>query len=289
MKTMPDSVTMDELCPIIRFAQVLTVSDSEYFGTKLAYDNRMFLCLEGEGNIVISDVAYPVKSGTVIMWQGGLPYRYDPDEDSCLKLIGFNFDYTNRSQKKLMAIPPVKESMFRSYMLTEFVNFTDAAVLNEPMLIDDQLHLLKKFTVIKDEFLYKKKFYVQRCSGLLSDLIVSFVRKAEMPQDMVKRKEIVNKMIQHIHENYASELTNESLARVFGYHPGYMGRLMKDATGMSIHQYLLQYRIERAIDYLQSGQKSVSETCYLCGFKDLAHFSKCFKLKTGYSPSYYCV
>ncbi len=289
MNSAPDAVTMDELSPIIRFAQVLTVQDSEYFGTKLAYDNRMFLCVEGEGEIVISDVSYPIKAGTVIMWQGGLPYRYEPREGEELKLIGFNFDFTRRSATKLMAIPPVKESMFRSYMLTECVTFTDTAVLNKPLCIQDQLHMAKRFNAIKDEFLYKKRFYIQRCSGLLSDLIVSLVRKAELPTDMQKRREIVNKVIQHIHENYASELTNESLARVFGYHPGYMGRLMKEATGMSIHQYLLQYRIERAIDYLQSGQRSVSETCYLCGFKDIAHFSKCFKLKTGYSPSYYCI
>ncbi len=289
MKVLPDTVTMEELSPIIRFAQVLTVVDSEYWGTKVAYDNRLFLCIEGEGEIVISDVAYPMQSGTVIMWQGGLPYRYEPADGSYLKFIGFNFDLTNRSSAKTMAIPPVKESMFRSYMLTEHVDFADAPVLNKPLCLQDQLHLQKKFSAIKDEFTYKKKFYIQRCGGLLADLIVSFVRKAEMPVDIIKRKEIVNKMIQHIHENYANDLTNESLARVFGYHPGYMGRLMKEATGMSIHQYLLQYRIERAIEYLQTGHKSVSETCYLCGFKDLAHFSKCFKLKTGYSPSYYCV
>ncbi len=289
MITEREDVTMDSLSPIIRFAQVLTVLDSEQFGTQTAYDNRMFLCIEGEGEIVISDIPYAVSSGTVIMWQGGLPYRYEPSAGSYLKLIGFNFDFTSRSSNKLMAIPPAKVEMFRSYLLTECVEFSDTAVLNKPLCICDQLHLVKKFEAIKNEFLYKKKFYIKRCSGLLSDLIVSFVRKAEMPPDILKRKEIVNKMIQYIHENYASELSNESLARVFGYHPGYMGRLMKEATDMSIHQYLLQYRIERAIDLLQSGQRSVSETCYLCGFKDLAHFSKCFKLKTGYSPSYYCV
>ncbi len=281
-------VIMESLSPIIRFAQELTVFDSEYWGTKIACDNRLFLCLEGEGDIVISDVPYHIESGSVIMWQGGLPYRYEPRADSCLRLVGFNFDFTDCSSDKLMAIPPVKTSIFDTSMLTECVSFTDATVLNKPLCLPDQLHMEKKFKVIKDEFLNKKRFYLKRCGGLLSDLIISFVRKAEMPADNQKKREIVNRIIQYIHENFASELTNESLARVFGYHPGYMGRLMKEATDMSIHQYLLQYRIERAIEYLQSGQ-SVSETCYLCGFKDIPHFSKCFKLKTGYSPSYYCI
>jgi AraC-like DNA-binding protein len=56
-------------------------------------------------------------------------------------------------------------------------------------------------------------------------------------------------------------------------------------TGSSLHQYLLNYRISMAIELIESTYGSITDIAYQVGFKDISHFSKYFKKKTGRAPS----
>ena len=66
----------------------------------------------------------------------------------------------------------------------------------------------------------------------------------------------------------------------------YMSTMFKKATGISIQQYIIQARIERAILLLEQGF-SIAETAEHCGYSSIYAFSKCFKKTVGTSPSAY--
>ena len=62
----------------------------------------------------------------------------------------------------------------------------------------------------------------------------------------------------------------------------------KELFGISIHQYILQFKIEQAVSYLKSfPEMSIKEIAFNLGFYDEYHFSKQFKSYTGYSPTEY--
>ena len=278
-------IPLDNAQPLIRYAQMLTITDGAPYGIAKAYDNRIFLCVKGSGRIVISNTTYLIQPGTLLLWGPGLAYRYEPDET--MTLLGFNFDFTQQSASKVMPIPPVKSSLFDPALITEQVSFSDTDCFRTPLCLTDMLFLKGRFLEIKEEFMYKKRRYRHRCSALFSDLLALLVRAAEAPVSGAEKHSKADEIIAYIQPNYQNDLSNRHLGEVFGYHPGYIGRLIRMATGMPTHQYLLNYRIERAIDYLQSGEANVSQTCFLCGFHDLAHFSKSFRAKTGRAPSDY--
>lgn len=52
------------------------------------------------------------------------------------------------------------------------------------------------------------------------------------------------------------------------------------------HQYLIQVRIEKALDLLKAGTP-VSDTCYAVGFESLGSFCSLFKRITGTTPYTY--
>lgn len=280
-----EQITLDAAQPLIRHAQMLTITDGTPYGIAKAYDNRIFLCIKGSGRIVVSDTAYPMQPGTLLLWGPGLAYRYEPD--GAMTLLGFNFDFTQQSASKPMPIPPAKSPLFDPSLITEQVAFSDTDCFRAPLYLADMLHLKGRFLEIKEEFTYKKRRYRHRCSALFSDLLALLVRAAEMPVSAAEKHSKADEIIAYIQTNYQKDLSSRHLGEIFGYHPGYIGRLIRMATGMPTHQYLLNYRIERAIDYLQSGEANVSQTCFLCGFRDLAHFSKSFRAKTGRAPSDY--
>lgn len=59
----------------------------------------------------------------------------------------------------------------------------------------------------------------------------------------------------------------------------------KDYTGLPPHQFVIEKRINRAMELLRHTGKTVSEIADLLGFETLYYFSRLFKHKTGYSPT----
>ena len=55
--------------------------------------------------------------------------------------------------------------------------------------------------------------------------------------------------------------------------------------GMSPKQYLIQLRMNRALELLTENELSVKEISFVCGFTDEKYFSRAFKKKYGYPPS----
>jgi len=63
-----------------------------------------------------------------------------------------------------------------------------------------------------------------------------------------------------------------------------VSRKLKQKTGFTTQQYILQYRLERAAGLLIHTDKNVGEIALEIGLKDLAHFSRAFKEQYGQSP-----
>ena len=74
---------------------------------------------------------------------------------------------------------------------------------------------------------------------------------------------------------------------MFSYHPNYLNKRMAQYTGETLHQYLISYRIARAIDLLTTTDESINAIAAAVGFRDICHFTRIFRQKTGQIPSAY--
>mgnify|MGYP001367795755 CR=1 FL=1 len=61
-------------------------------------------------------------------------------------------------------------------------------------------------------------------------------------------------------------------------------RVFTELTGQPPHTYLRDVRLDQARAMLRAG-RSVTETCYACGFNNLSHFSRSFSRRHGAPPS----
>jgi AraC-like DNA-binding protein len=62
---------------------------------------------------------------------------------------------------------------------------------------------------------------------------------------------------------------------------------IKNLTGLSIIEFVRDFKLKRAAILLVKYQLSVSDVCYKVGFSDRRYFSKIFKQKFGVTPSEY--
>ncbi|MFE4200473.1 AraC family transcriptional regulator [Aneurinibacillus aneurinilyticus] len=60
----------------------------------------------------------------------------------------------------------------------------------------------------------------------------------------------IYKMKLYIKRNLAEELTLESLAELVHLHPQYVSRLFKQRTGLTLMDYIIQIRLEKAMPNL---------------------------------------
>lgn len=80
------------------------------------------------------------------------------------------------------------------------------------------------------------------------------------------------------------EFTISDLARGVGMSMFHFTRVFTALTGEAPHRYRLRARLDAARKMLNDG-RSVTETCYACGFGNLSHFSRSFARRFGHAPS----
>jgi AraC family transcriptional regulator len=107
------------------------------------------------------------------------------------------------------------------------------------------------------------------------------------------RARTLNAYAQRIHAareriecGYAQDLRLGELARAIGMSTFHFARLFVELVGVPPHRYLLEVRLRAAAAMLRDG-RSVTDTCFACGFNNLSHFSRSFARRYGCSPSAY--
>lgn len=84
--------------------------------------------------------------------------------------------------------------------------------------------------------------------------------------------------------DYSEAHTVSDLARAVGMSMFHFTRVFTQMIGVPPHRYLAERRLAAARTMLRDG-RSVTETCYACGFGHLSHFSRSFARRYGVSPS----
>jgi len=98
--------------------------------------------------------------------------------------------------------------------------------------------------------------------------------------------ETIESLKEYICDNLDNKLRLEELAKVAAISPFHLLRLFTKYTGITLHQFILVRRIEKAKDLLKN-KYSISDVCYTLGFSDQSHFTRCFKRMIGLTPRQY--
>jgi len=127
--------------------------------------------------------------------------------------------------------------------------------------------------------------------GELYVLLAELMRQRSSQNELggsEKTKSELEKVIAYIKENAASPECNvEKIAQHINMHRASLYRLFKKKFGISVKEYLQNYRLDQAAALLQSTDLAAKEIAVEVGIPDYPHFCKCFKEHNGYSPLEY--
>lgn len=127
--------------------------------------------------------------------------------------------------------------------------------------------------------------YVTRINQLIDELLITITRhltrqnnpSRDFPKMFLKLEESLRKDLSH-------QWTVEEMAAIAGMGTTLFNEKVKNFTGFTPINYLINIRISEAIRLLKKKEVSVTDIALDTGFYSSQHFSTTFKKLTGYTP-----
>ncbi|WP_239253837.1 AraC family transcriptional regulator [Listeria ilorinensis] len=91
-------------------------------------------------------------------------------------------------------------------------------------------------------------------------------------------------IIDFIEENYMKELNVTLIANHFAFSPEYFSRFFKKYIGITVKDYLLMIRLQKAYSYVVNSEEKMIDIAYLTGFPNEKSFTTAFKKSYQQTP-----
>lgn len=104
--------------------------------------------------------------------------------------------------------------------------------------------------------------------------------------ESANKKYVVEQIVNYIEDHYSEKISLDQIAENMYLSPFYISRIFKSETGNAPIRHLINIRLEKAKELLESDYTgSIQEVAAQVGYDDAYHFSKLFKKRYGVSPS----
>ena len=122
-------------------------------------------------------------------------------------------------------------------------------------------------------------------NSLLVQLLVEFLRSTSQETSIVDEKHSrVAKLCRQAAMDSSIELTLAQAARKTGTCRSVFAALVKEITGLSWREYILDCRLKKSIDLLATTNIQILEVALKCEFNNIAYFHRAFLKKYGSTP-----
>jgi two-component system response regulator YesN len=98
---------------------------------------------------------------------------------------------------------------------------------------------------------------------------------------------VVNNALKYMEENYAEDLSLESVAQKVFVSAGYLSTIFKQVLQKNFVDSLHEIRVQKAKERLRDCHAKIYEVALVVGYKDEKYFSQIFKKITGMTPNQY--
>jgi len=264
------------LNPVIRSVSMYeTVNRTEEC---VSYDSRLIYMVSGDITATVGEKKLGhLSPGHLLYIPAGVPYKL---KGQYLRAAVITFDPTADMplpESRLSPVPVADydESLCHRVTLPPFDNYIH---------IEDMEADRDSFTEMCNIFTSAEGNYLARLSANLKLILLKI---AETVDENALPSRMVEALDAYIRDNVGDEISNTEIGAIFGYHPFYVSKMLKDKKGQTLHQYIIAYRLKAARRQLELTSKSVAEIAEATGFTDASYFTKTFRSTFGMTPKEY--
>jgi len=255
---------------LLREATSILLKCSETSNEMLIGAPSLFVLGEGHGAIKMDDHTYELSFGCLLFAHAGSRVVVSSSEHSNLHLYMIQFDQYVQIQE--------------SHDQLVYHKSCDGLPSNGLMASNRTGILLGLFKSLIEVYQAPACSNPIEAQKLLMELLYEVLFVAGKTPYYTQTTP-VQKAVQYMKENYSSKLQRNFLAHLTGYHPHYLSKQFNKETGLSISDFILQLRVDKAKELLSVTSSHINEIANMVGYQDALYFSRKFKQATGMYPS----
>ena len=242
----------------------IQICHSGHASPRIMYrDYSAHFILKGKGKYILDGKTYELGPGQGFMITPGAPCIYVADVDDPWKYVYVSF--CGADDDALVHNAGLDESHF----IFDFP-------LDEDMLHDIYaMHAAGKRNEAKG---YDVTGYFLLCMSRLVKANPGLISPKDPSENYVK------KAILYIEDNYPYDISVSDIAFYVGVDRTYLYRLFTQHCHCSPSKYLLNYRLDKAVELLENVELPISQIGIRVGFHDTSHFYKAFTARFGMLP-----
>lgn len=115
------------------------------------------------------------------------------------------------------------------------------------------------------------------------EMITKYVTENKQSQ----QSHILEKIQRYLEENYSKDISLDTVAEVVNLSTSYLSFIFKEVSGKNFVDYVNEFRVEKAKQFLDETSLNVSQIAEKVGYNSANSFSKVFKKYVGISPGQY--
>lgn len=245
----------------------------------VGYDSRLIYMISGDISAVVDGKKLGhLSPGTLLYIPAGVAYKL---KSKYMRAVVVTFDPTDEQAEPMDRIPPVPVSEYDEALCHKGGL---EAPLDKYILLTDMASERDAFIEMSEIFTSAEGLYRAQLSAMVKLIMLKVM---EISDESALPLRMVEALDGYIRENCSDEISNTEIGAIFGYHPFYVSKVLKDKKGMTLRQYIIAYRLKRAKRLLELTDKSAQEIAEECGFTDASYFAKSFKSAFGVTPKEY--
>jgi len=286
LETKALNLHIKEMNPFIRAAAINLLAPGFDTGYRKIYHYQLQYIQKGQGEVDIEGTIFNASKGDLFMWGPGEEHRVSSNAHHPLTILGVQFDFTQNHSKKKYPLNNPSALNFNENLVNEVIKMNHFKGFPHHIRLISPISAEMILIDIAKEFKTQKIFCEEKISALLKVFLLTVARQIQIDDTNTdSQMELVENVLNYIHVNFSKSLTNKDIGAAFHFHPNYINKLLTATTGMSLHEYVIHVRLNRAVELLNTTNMTISEISSAVGFDTIHHFSSIFKKKMGYPPS----
>ncbi len=269
----------------------LSTDFPEYVGVVHKHEFiEIVLVISGQAEHTTSAGSYPVVKGDLVIVDCGTPHVFHADTRYPDPFVAYDLMFTpDCVDSSLFGLASFED------LCTSFIFYS---IFPEKRALGPDLHLSGGtygvfgdiFQKLYQEFMSETPGYDTLVRVYVVELIVRVLRSLnDKPEKNIntRKKQTVEDAISYLREHFNRHITLDELARKTFFSKDYFARMFHDVTGLQVHTYLQNLRIEEACHLLRTTDMKMSDIAAACGFNDLSFFYSVFRKMTHTTPGQY--
>ena len=279
-------INLKEINPFIRVIKTHTINKGFKTGVRYNKHYQLHYVLDGVGYFNINGKSYTSRKGDLCFWKPGEAHIIRTSSRNTVTVVGVQFDFTQNFASEKYPCAAYNVNNFKEAYINEIVKFNDFSGYPPYTKIKDYSLITSILSDVEKYFISGSKFSKEKASTKFKEFHILL---AEEILDLNKNNQIIDNygIISFINMTYNENYSNKYIAAKYGYHSVHLNRIVRDMTGISLHQYIIKLRIDQALHLLQNTNLPISQIALEVGYINPHYFSRIFKAKTGYPPSHF--